>query len=52
MTAIAFYDPPNLEAYNILAQNPKTNLNLRTPIFSIYILHFTTARLDVSTPYK
>ena len=48
MTAIAFCDPPNLEAYDILAQNNKTNLNLRTPVFSIHVLHFATARLDVS----
>ena len=47
MTAIAFCDPPNLEAYGILAQNAKTNLNLRTPIFSIHVLHFATALLDV-----
>ena len=47
MTAIAFCDPPNLEAYGILAQNAKTNLNLRTPIFSIHVLHFATALLDL-----
>ena len=47
MTAIAFCGPPNVEAYDILAQNAKTNLNLRTPIFSIHVLHFATARLDV-----
>ena len=47
MTAIAFCDPPNLEAYDIPARNVKTNLNLCTPIFFIHVLHFATARLDV-----
>jgi hypothetical protein len=47
MTAIAFCDPPNLEAYNILAQTVKTDLTLRTPIFAIHVLHVATARLDV-----
>lgn len=48
ITAIAFCDPPNLEAYDILVQHPGIILNLRTPIFSIHVLHFATARLDVS----
>ena len=48
MTAIAFCNPPNLEAYDVLAQNAKTDLTLRTPIFSIHVLHLATARLDVS----
>ena len=47
MTAIAFCNPPNLEAYDILAKNAKADLSLRTPIFSIHILHVATARLDV-----
>ena len=46
MTAIAFCDPPNVEAYIILAQNAKTKLNLRIPI-SIHVLHLATAHLDV-----
>ena len=48
MMAIAFCNPPNLEAYDVLAQNAKTDLTLRTPIFSIHVLHLATARLDVS----
>jgi ankyrin repeat protein len=47
LTAIASCDPPNLEAYDILAQFPKTDLSIRTPIFSIHVLHFATARLDL-----
>ena len=47
MTAIAFCNPPNLEAYDILARNAKADLTLRTPIFSIHILHLATARLEV-----
>jgi len=47
MTAIALCDPPNLEAYDILAQNAKADLTLRTPIFSIQVLHFATTRLDI-----
>jgi len=38
MTAITFCDPPNLEAYDILARNVKTKLNLCTPIFFIHVL--------------
>jgi len=47
MTAIAFCNPPNLEAYDTLAQYAKADLTLRTPIFSIHVLHLATARLDV-----
>jgi len=47
MTAIASCNPPNIEGYNILTQNVKTNLNLRTPIFNIHVLHLATARLDI-----
>jgi hypothetical protein len=47
MAAIAFCNPPNLEAYDILAHNAKADLTLRTPIFSIHVLHFATARLEV-----
>ena len=45
--AVAFCDPPNIEAYHILIHHPTTNPTLRTPIFSIHILHFATARLDL-----
>jgi len=47
ITAIASCDPPNLEAYGILSQQARTDLTLRTPIFSIHVLHFATARLDL-----
>ena len=47
MTAIAFCDPPNVEAYDILTKNAKTNFNLRTPVFSIHVLHFAFARPEV-----
>jgi hypothetical protein len=47
MAAIAFCNHPNLEAYDILAQNAKADLTLRTPIFSMHVLHFATARLEV-----
>ena len=47
MTANAFCDPQNLAAYDILSQSAKVDLTLRTPIFSIHVLHLATARLDV-----
>jgi hypothetical protein len=47
MAGIAFCNPPNLEVYDILAHNAKADLTLLTPIFSIHILHFATARLEV-----
>ena len=47
MTAIALCDSPNLGAYDILAQNSKADLNLRTSIFSIHVLHFAATRLDI-----
>jgi hypothetical protein len=47
MTAIALCDPPNLEAYDILAHHAKTDLTLCTPVFSIHVLHFATARLEI-----
>lgn len=46
--AVAFCNPPNLEAYNILTHHRTTDPTIRTPIFSIHILHFATARLDIA----
>jgi hypothetical protein len=48
MAAIAFCNPPNLEAYDILAHDTKSDLTLRTPIFSVHVLHFATARLEIA----
>jgi hypothetical protein len=42
ITAIASCDPPNLDAYDIIAQHPRTNFNLRTT------LYFATTRLDIN----
>ncbi|KDR68412.1 hypothetical protein GALMADRAFT_257111 [Galerina marginata CBS 339.88] len=47
MASIAFCDPPNLAAYDLLALDPRTDLTLRTPVFSIHILHIAAARLDI-----
>ncbi|PPQ88790.1 hypothetical protein CVT25_010477 [Psilocybe cyanescens] len=46
MTAVAFCHPPNIAAYDILALDPRTDLALRTPVYSVHVLHFATARLD------
>jgi hypothetical protein len=48
MATIAFCNPPNLEAYDILAHDTKSDLTLRTPIFSIHILHFATICLEIA----
>lgn len=45
--AVAFSDSPSFEAYNILIHHPTIDPTLRTPIFSIHILHFAVARLDI-----
>ena len=47
MTAIAFCDPPNLQAYDILAAHPAVDLTRRTPVYSIHVLHIAVARLDI-----
>lgn len=41
-------EPPNLEAFDILAAHRLTNLQLRTPVFDVHLLHFAAAKLDVS----
>jgi len=48
MAAITSCNPPNLEAYDILAYNTKLDLTLCTPIISIHVLHFTTAHLEIT----
>ncbi|TFK33709.1 hypothetical protein BDQ12DRAFT_614849, partial [Crucibulum laeve] len=47
MTAIAFCDPPDLVAHDLLALDPRTDTTIRTPVFSIHVLHFATAHLDI-----
>lgn len=35
------------QAFDILAQHPNINFELRTPIYSVHILHFATATLNL-----
>lgn len=35
----------NLDAYAILASHPKADVNLRTPVYGVHILHFAVAHL-------
>ncbi|ETS73401.1 hypothetical protein PFICI_15006 [Pestalotiopsis fici W106-1] len=41
-------EPPNLEAFDILVAHRLTDLQLRTPVFNVHLLHFAAAKLDVS----
>jgi hypothetical protein len=45
MAAIAHCEPPNLKAYATIL---KQTLPLRTRIFSLHVLHFATARSEIS----
>lgn len=38
-------EPSNLEAFDILAAHRLTNLQLRTPVFDVHLLHFAAAKL-------
>ncbi|KAH9478513.1 hypothetical protein JR316_0008968 [Psilocybe cubensis] len=48
IAAIGLCRPPNQVAYDILASDPHTDLALRTPIYSVHVLHFAAALLDIS----
>ncbi|KAF3014504.1 hypothetical protein E8E14_011325 [Neopestalotiopsis sp. 37M] len=41
-------EPPNLEAFDILAAHHLTDLQRRTPVFDVHILHFAAAKLNAS----
>ena len=47
MATIVHCEPWNEEAYNILAGHPLIDLNIRTPVYDVSILHFAVARLDL-----
>ncbi|KAK6194098.1 hypothetical protein LQW54_011783 [Pestalotiopsis sp. IQ-011] len=38
-------EPPNLGAFDILAAHRLNNLQLRTPVFDVHLLHFAAAKL-------
>jgi len=40
-------EPWNIEAYELLASHPKIDFNIRTPVYSVHLLHFATARLSL-----
>ncbi|MCJ1469873.1 hypothetical protein MMC07_008517 [Pseudocyphellaria aurata] len=47
MASIAYCDPPNLEAYDILTAHSATDVSLRTPRYATHTLHFAAAHLSV-----
>lgn len=46
-SAIAFCNPPNLKAYDILTRDTRTDTSIRTPIYLVHVLHFAVAHLDI-----
>lgn len=47
MATIVHCDPWNQTAYEILRQHPKFDINIRTPVYGVHLLHFAVATLSV-----
>jgi hypothetical protein len=47
MASIISCNPPNWEAFDILANHPSININLITPIMRVHVLHMITALLSL-----